>query len=70
LQTVDGKGTIGFSRYISTVDKQYIASHYRAYGGRKPPVITHHGISDAFLGKASTVHYRHRGKWLELQGAD
>jgi hypothetical protein len=36
----------------------------------KPPRIDHKGIDDAFVGKASEVHYYYRGKWLELQGAD
>ena len=70
LQAADGNGTIGYSRAISTVGKKFIVSHYRAYGGTKPPVITHQGIDDAFLEKASGVHYYHRGKWLQLTGAD
>ncbi len=70
LQTIDGDGTVGFSRQIGVVDGAYIEDHYREYGGPKPPPITHSGIEDAFLEKASTIHYYHRGKWLALQGAD
>lgn len=70
LQTVDGKGAIGFSRAIKVADKQYILSHHKAYGGPKPPPITHHGIDDIFMEKASTIHYYRRGRWLQLQGAD
>lgn len=70
LQTVDGAGNAGFSRAIDVVGKDYILEHYREYGGRKPPQITHQGINDAFVEKASSVHYFYRKRWLELQGAD
>lgn len=65
-----GNGKIGFSRAIGVSDAKYIYDHYKAYGGLKPPEITHNGIIDAFVEKASTVFYLHRGKWLNLQGAD
>lgn len=70
LQTITGDGTIGFSRAISTVGKDYIKSHYDSYGGPRPPRITHQGINVAFVEKASVVLYFYRGRWLELQGAD
>jgi hypothetical protein len=70
LQTVDGAGNAGFSRAIDVVDKDYILEHYREYGGIKPPQIKHQGINDAFVEKASSVHYFYRKRWLELQGAD
>jgi hypothetical protein len=70
LQVVDGSGTLGYSRVISAVGKDYILEHYKWYGGPEPPPITHHGIDDAFAEKASVVRYFYRGKWLELQGAD
>lgn len=59
-----------FDRTISSVGRKFIMDHYRAYGGLKPPPIEHDGIDQAFLGKASVVHYFHQGKWLKLQGAD
>jgi hypothetical protein len=59
-----------FDRAIDTVDRAFILHHYEAYGGLKPPKITHLGISYEFLEKASVVHYCHKGKWLELTGAD
>lgn len=66
-----GDGKIGFSRTISVADGEYIRRQYISYGGRKPPrSISHHGINDAFLEKASTVRYFYRDRWLELQGAD
>lgn len=70
FQGVTGDGEMGFSRGIYTVDKKYIIDHYNSYGGTKPPQIDHEGINDAYVEKASTVMYLHRGRWLELQGAD
>ena len=69
LQGMD-EGKIEFSRMISPVEAKYIIEHQQAYGGPKPPVISHQGIDDAFVGKASVVHYCYQGKWLQLQGAD
>lgn len=70
LQTIDEYGTLGFSRSIAAVGKEYIIKHSRAYDGPKLPPIHHQGIDDAYLGKASTIRYYYREKWLELQGAD
>src|SRR5262249_34959266 len=39
------------SRTISAVGKDYIVGHYKAYGGPKPPPISHQGIDDGFLEK-------------------
>jgi hypothetical protein len=63
-------GSVGFSRVIDPVGSRYIEDHYKWYGGPKPPRITHQGINDIFAEKASVVLYFHKGKWLELQGAD
>ena len=65
-----GDGKIGYSRGLAPVGADFILSHYQDYGGQKPPPINHQGINDAFLGKASIVHYFHEGKWLRLTGAD
>lgn len=70
MQGMAGDGTMGFSRAIDTVGKDYIMSHYKEYGGAKPPKLEHDGINDAFVEKASAVLYFHQGKWIELQGAD
>ncbi len=69
LQGVGGD-VIGYSRAISSVGRQFILDHHRAYGGPKLPTIEHQGINDAFVGKASVVHYFHAGNWLQLTGAD
>ena len=69
LQGPDGKEP-GYSHQITTVGRDFIMRHYRAYGGPQPPPIDHHGIDDAFLEKASVTWYFHNGKWLRLQGAD
>jgi hypothetical protein len=69
LQVVNA-GEIGFSRAIGIASAKYIRDHHQQFGGPKPPPLTHDGIDDAFVGKASTVWYWYRGKWLQLQGAD
>ncbi len=70
VQIISERNKVGYSRHISAVGREYIISHYKAYGGEKPPPIRHQGIDDAFVEKASMIHYRYRGKWLKLQGAD
>lgn len=70
LQTVVGRGRIGYSWAISTVSKKDILLFHRALGGPKPPPIDHQGIDDAFVGKWSVIRYCYRGKWRALQGAD
>ena len=65
-----GNGRIGYSRMIASAGADYILEHHKRYGGPKPPPLDHQGIEDAFLGKASVVHYCYRGKWLRLTGAD
>lgn len=69
LQGVGGD-EIAFSREITTVGNDFIMRHYEAYGGPKPPPIDHQGIDDAFVGKASGVHYFYNGQWMQLTGAD
>jgi len=64
------KQGLEFDRAIDTVDRKFILDHYEAYGGPKPPEITHLGINYEFLEKASVVHYCYEGQWLELTGAD
>ncbi|MEP6847530.1 MAG: hypothetical protein ABI999_01650 [Acidobacteriota bacterium] len=70
LQEIDGSGNVGFSRSIGVVGRAYIMQHYRWYGGRKPPKITHQGIDDGFVEKASSILYFYSGRWLTLSGAD
>lgn len=65
-----GNGDPGYSREITAVGRDFIMQHYRAYGGPEPPPIDHHGIDDAFIGKASVTWYFYKGKWLRLQGSD
>lgn len=70
LQGTGEPDGIGFSRVIAVVGKKYILDHYKAYGGPRPPTITHQGIDDGFMEKASMVLYYYRGRWRKLQGAD
>ena len=69
LQGIGGDD-IGFSHGISTVDAKYITDHAHWYGGELPPYLHHEGINEAFVEKASSVHYWYEGEWLELRGAD
>lgn len=68
LQEV-GEGKIGFSRLITAAGKDFIRAHQQGADPRLP-AIDHHGIEDAFVGKASVIRYFYRGAWLELSGAD
>ena len=63
-------GPVSYQREIRAVGRDFIMTHYRAYGGVEPPPIRHQAIDDSFLEKASIVWYRHQGKWMQLQGAD
>lgn len=63
-------GKIGYSRAINSISKKPILAYHEAYGGVAPPSISHDGINDVFLEKASVVHYCNQGKWIELTGAD
>lgn len=70
LQTVDGDGTPGYSRMIVVADRSYILKKNREDAKKKNLRITRQGINDAFVEKASSILYFHRGRWLVLQGAD
>jgi hypothetical protein len=63
-------GELGFSRKLNVAGPDEIQTHFDAYGGPQPPTLDHDGIDDAFLEKASVIHYWHEGRWLQLQGAD
>jgi hypothetical protein len=65
-----GNNVIGYSREITAVDRNMIMTSYREHGGPEPPPIDHQGIDDAFLEKASVIHYWYEGEWLKLQGSD
>ena len=69
LQVV-APGRIGFSRAISVASADSIRERHRRDSDSQPPSLTHAGIDDAFVEKASVVWYRHQGKWLQLAGTD
>jgi hypothetical protein len=69
LQVV-APGEIGYSREIVTAPPDFIRRQHQRYGGPKPPTLSHDGINDLFVGKASVVWYLHDGKWLQLAGVD
>lgn len=68
LQTLVGE--IGYSRVIRAVGEGFIMTSFKEFGGPTPPPITHQGVEDAFVGKASSVHYCNNGEWVRLQGAN
>lgn len=67
---VMASGEIGYSREIVTAPPDFIRRQHERYGGPKPPTLSHDGINDLFVGKASVVWYLHGGKWLQLAGVD
>lgn len=62
-----GNNEIGYSRAIGPATRAFILSHDHE---RAAPQIDHDGINDAFVEKACVVWYFHKGKWIELGGAD
>ena len=60
-------GRTGNIRGISTVGKREIMASYRLF---KPPPIDHQGIADGLAGKASSINYLYRGKWLGWASSD
>ena len=60
---------LGYARQINAVGRDYIMAHYSSYEGPKPPPIDHQGIESA-AGGGSVIFYFHKGKWLQLMGAD
>jgi hypothetical protein len=65
-----GNDKIVYSRAIGPASKETILGYHKAFGGPTPPPISHQGIDDYFVGKASVVHYCSNGKWIEFTGAD
>jgi hypothetical protein len=67
-----GSGQIGYSRNLQVAEPQSIQRYYEAFDepGPEPSPLSHDGIEDTFVGKASTIKYWHEDQWLELQGAD
>jgi len=60
----------GYSRALFAASVQYIVEHDREHTAPRPAAIDHSGINDAFVGKASSIHYCYNGKWFLLPGAD
>jgi hypothetical protein len=66
-----GSEQIGFSRYVSTITAARILAIQEAYNRDSPLVeIRHDGLEEAFLEKASTIHYCQEGRWIEISGVD
>jgi hypothetical protein len=68
-----GRDTVAYSRLLGVAGRRTILDYHAFYGLPLPiplSALDHQGIEDAFVGKASDIHYLHRGRWLELPGAD
>ena len=71
LVTSLAEGKDSDSRAIFSAKPDGIRAADRALGNPEPlPPLDHDGIQDAIVGKASSIHYFYRGKWLELAGSD
>ncbi|MEX2283256.1 MAG: hypothetical protein WEE89_12300 [Gemmatimonadota bacterium] len=61
---------VGYSRAIGTATMEFILEMARAFNKPLPPAQDHDGINEAFVEKASKVHFCHNGRWYLLQGMD
>ena len=66
----NGGDTFIFSRDIGTVDPEGIHRYAKFSGEPVPFEVTHDGINDYFVGKASNLWYSQNGEWVALPGAD
>ncbi len=62
-------GKAGFSHKIRAISAEDIRGYCKLWEHQCPP-ITHDGIEDIFVDKASSIYYLTNGKWLTLEGAD
>lgn len=69
LQGIGG-GEIGYSRFISSVNKKQILEYQKYNNETIQQPLLHEGIDVAFIGKASGVRYCYNNKWVILSGAD
>jgi len=59
-----------YSRSLAAAPPTVIRQRYSDHDYGPPPEVDHDGIDDAYLEKASNVHYCEAGAWRELSGAD
>jgi hypothetical protein len=58
---------------VRVATSKYILDHARAYAPgtiESLPPLEHNGVEVGICGKASTIAYFSKGKWLQLQGSD
>jgi hypothetical protein len=66
-----GEGRWEFSRMLLTSSPKQIAWYRETFSEQTAPFeVTHDGIADYFVDKASTVMYFYEGKWHALPGMD
>jgi hypothetical protein len=62
--------SIGYSRAIYVADSAKICNYLARYGKESPIAVTHDGIEDCYLEKASSILYYDEGRWWPMEGAD
>jgi len=67
-QDVDGRGSLGYSRFLGVANPKRILSHNPGLKLNQGPL--HDAIEDAFMEKGSVLYYFQGGHWKELEGAD
>jgi hypothetical protein len=70
MQGTGGTPAVGFSRAIGTATPGRIVEALVRHKRTDHPPLTHDGIEDAFVEKASVIWYWHDGKWVQLPGSD
>jgi hypothetical protein len=66
-QDVDGKGNLGYSRFIEVAHPDRILAPNPGFGAKAQ---MHDGLEESFLEKGSSIHYYQGGTWLMLDGSD
>jgi len=67
-QDVDGRGNLGYSRFLGAANPKRILSHNPGLELKHGPL--HDAIEDAFVEKGSVLYYFQGDSWKELDGAD
>jgi hypothetical protein len=70
MQGTGGTPAVVFSRAIGTATPGRIVEALVRHKRTDHPPLTHDGIEDAFVEKASVIWYWHDGKWVQLPGSD
>jgi len=75
LQSIDSQGNCGYSRLVEVASPKRLLDRdlIRGAPADNPDLKSrplHDGIEDCFEGKASSIYYLEKGRWLDLLGSD